>query len=329
MTIIVPSLRPCGPNNQLVILVKALNDLGYNVVLWVLFKTTEKESYTTELEQLCCRIEVGFRALLLIFARGKLITQGLIPDIISSFCFWRKSISFVRNVAWIDYPLKFGKLIGYPMAIIHITCMYWINIRIAVSDSIKDAYSRLNIDMMVIHNSVQSDDNTLSGPIDIDSMDCVSVGSLIERKGMLQLADYFHVNAKEQRLVIYGEGPNRPKLEKFDNVILKGYSDSLRQKLHEYSYFISNSRSEGYPNAVLEAAVSGLPLLLSDIGPHREIARNFKYAILFDSMDALPSAIDKLKSVVQNSTRNDLKNSAILAFGYDNYKVKIKKILDV
>ena len=35
--------------------------------------------------------------------------------------------------------------------------------------------------------------------------------------------------------------------------------------------FVSTSREEGMPNAVIEAIVSGLPVLLSDIGPHTEL----------------------------------------------------------
>jgi len=45
--------------------------------------------------------------------------------------------------------------------------------------------------------------------------------------------------------------------------------------------FVTASREEGMPNAVLEAMAAGLPILASDIGPHRELIENKGWGELF------------------------------------------------
>jgi glycosyltransferase involved in cell wall biosynthesis len=53
-------------------------------------------------------------------------------------------------------------------------------------------------------------------------------------------------------------------------------------------FFISASLSEGMPNGVLEVMAMGVPVILSDIGAHKEIARSVDYPIgaIFRNHDA-------------------------------------------
>lgn len=57
------------------------------------------------------------------------------------------------------------------------------------------------------------------------------------------------------------------------NVSLHGYQSSMSDFLGSRSVYISTSRWEGMPIAVLEALRDGLPCVLSDVPGHREIHR--------------------------------------------------------
>ena len=50
-----------------------------------------------------------------------------------------------------------------------------------------------------------------------------------------------------------------------------GHCEDVLPYLRVADFFVSASRSEGLPTAVLEALSCGLPVVLSDIEPHREI----------------------------------------------------------
>ena len=53
---------------------------------------------------------------------------------------------------------------------------------------------------------------------------------------------------------------------------LLGYRPDVLSLMKRADLLVSVSRFEGHPNAVLEAAACGCPLVLSDIAAHREIA---------------------------------------------------------
>src|SRR5690625_1499928 len=55
-----------------------------------------------------------------------------------------------------------------------------------------------------------------------------------------------------------------------NNILIRGAVQNVTQYLQASDYFISCSKAEGLPMAVIEALACGLPCLLSDIRPHAE-----------------------------------------------------------
>lgn len=111
----------------------------------------------------------------------------------------------------------------------------------------------------------------------------VSVGRLIPIKEPdLAIAAFVRGAGQDDHLTIIGDGPLMPTLtgmlqhaELAGRVSLTGVvpRDEVYPALARASVFVSTSRGEGLPVAVLEAMACSCPVVLSDIPPHREIAR--------------------------------------------------------
>jgi glycosyltransferase involved in cell wall biosynthesis len=78
-------------------------------------------------------------------------------------------------------------------------------------------------------------------------------------------------------LAICGDGPDAEELRKqidalgiADRVLLPGYVADVWRWMHRADVFVSVSFFEGNPNATLEAAAAGVPLVVSDVPAHRE-----------------------------------------------------------
>ncbi|GAA3255645.1 glycosyltransferase family 4 protein [Nonomuraea helvata] len=91
------------------------------------------------------------------------------------------------------------------------------------------------------------------------------------------------------RLVVLGEGPERPRLQRLindlgieDHVELRGSvpRDEVVHTFRQTRLAVHPSWSEGLPRAVLEAMSCGLPVLCSDIPAHQEIIRPETGALL-------------------------------------------------
>ena len=102
----------------------------------------------------------------------------------------------------------------------------------------------------------------------------VSVGRLIKGKDfttLLRAFASFHHEFPEYTLDIFGVGPEKDnlinltkKLKIDGSVNFMGHVNDIPAVLSKYSMFVFTSRSEGMPNALIEAMANGLPCISTD-----------------------------------------------------------------
>ncbi len=97
------------------------------------------------------------------------------------------------------------------------------------------------------------------------------------------------------RLILVGDGPMSEQLTKqieadglAEHVTMTGLlpRNQVYEHFQRSDLFVSSSRGEGLPVAVLEAMACRCPVLLSDIAPHREIAEGVDFIPLVPADDA-------------------------------------------
>lgn len=296
---IVSTLRNSGPTNQLFGLIKNLDKSRFKPTLLTLSSEPENSkindflSLDIEIKSLALsRIEMIFKG------KNKLKntveninpdfihTSGFRPDInTSKYLKKYPHCCTIRNYAYDDYPVKFGKILGNLMAYKHIKSFKNINYPISCSYAIKNKYIKEHdINTLVVQNGIdakkfnqvtQSRKLKLRKKLNLinEGKIFITVGSLIDRKDPLTLVKSFNEMNNNAKLIILGDGPLFDQCNEIadDNVMLKGHVDNVSDYLQASDIFVSTSKSEGLPNSVLEAMGTGLPVLLSDIEPHKEI----------------------------------------------------------
>lgn len=116
------------------------------------------------------------------------------------------------------------------------------------------------------------------------------VGRLDRQKGFEYLIEAMALVRREYpdcRLVIIGEGPQRPELERrieelgLSSVVkLLGFQPNVPDLLSAFDVFCFPSVAEGLPLALCEAMAASLPTVASDIPPNAEVAREGETALL-------------------------------------------------
>lgn len=124
----------------------------------------------------------------------------------------------------------------------------------------------------------------------------LNVGRLDASKGQLGLVPLMRRVTERHpgaRLVIAGEGPERPRLEAAiaeaglgGSIGLPGMRGDVPELLALADLLVFPSRSEGFGLAVLEAMAAGCPVVAYDLPALREFARDGETAILVPGDDA-------------------------------------------
>lgn len=125
----------------------------------------------------------------------------------------------------------------------------------------------------------------------------LTVGRLSREKGHLDLVQAFSRTISlachsRLRLVIVGDGPERPRIERCCQdlglaglVTLTGQQEDVNPYYSIADVFVLPSHSEGCPNVLLEAMAAGVPVVATEAGGIPETVTNGKDAILVKTQD--------------------------------------------
>ncbi len=299
---VVSTLANSGPINQLYNIISNLDQRAFKASILTLSPESTNSRYQ-DFKRLGIHIDSLLLSRIKMTLHGKKLLneriKNLNPDIIHT-CGIRPDIyvnkytdgflhcNTIRNYPYEDYPVKFGMARGIVMAYMHIDLHKKIHYPVSCSFSIASKLKeKHNINTHVIQNGINSEYYSPANRQEKKELRkrlylpekvlFIFVGSLIDRKNPILLIKAFN-EAKisdKASLVILGNGPLYDSCNQLKNesIILKGNVGNVRDYLKASNIFVSPSTSEGLPNAVLEAMGTALPVLLSDIEPHKEIIK--------------------------------------------------------
>lgn len=137
----------------------------------------------------------------------------------------------------------------------------------------------------------------------------VTIGRLYEKKGYPELIEAFCNLSKlypNARLVIYGEGAYRKEMENQiafyhlqDKIILAGNVPGAWKKIYESHCFVFPSRFEGFSGALVEAMMTGVPIISSDIPMNLEAVEHQQTALVHQ-LKNVKDLTDKMKDMIMN-----------------------------
>jgi glycosyltransferase involved in cell wall biosynthesis len=154
-----------------------------------------------------------------------------------------------------------------------------------VADELSAAYGVPGERISVIANPIDLDEIRAQAEageaIAVEGPYAVTMGRLMPNKNFGMLIDAFARAGTPGKLVILGEGPERPALTAKiqalglgDRVLMPGFSANPFPTLRRAEFYVSPSNAEGFPNSLLEAMSVGLPVISTNClsGPSEVLA---------------------------------------------------------
>lgn len=168
----------------------------------------------------------------------------------------------------------------------------------------------------------------------------VAVGRLDPAKDFATLLNAFEILRKSRkvRLLVLGEGPERPALERLvheldlqEHVLLPGFVENPFAYMARASILVLSSRDEGFGNVLVEAMACGTPVVSTDCpGGPAEILDRGRYGALVP-VDRPEDMAQAIESMLDNPTDPDLLRERARKFSIeaaaDNYLRLIETLM--
>lgn len=131
----------------------------------------------------------------------------------------------------------------------------------------------------------------------------LAIGRFVEQKGFdLLLSAWSKISTEGWSLIIVGDGPDKPLLEKFindnklSNVVLAPFTDNIGKHYEQAKVFVLSSRYEGLGMVLIEALSYGLPCISFNCpaGPKSILSKDNGILVKAESSEELSIAIKKL-----------------------------------
>ena len=145
----------------------------------------------------------------------------------------------------------------------------------AMKSDLVTNYNISNSKILVINNPININDLLKRSKlppdyhIDKNYINMISIGRLERVKGYDRMIEIFsRLERNKYRLHIFGEGSQRPILQKMiierglqDEIIIPGFLINPHAMLTQMQVFLLSSRSDSFPNVILESLALGIPVI--------------------------------------------------------------------
>lgn len=204
-------------------------------------------------------------------------------------------------------PLRYSP--GFPYNYLR-RCLYQKAMAVVVqSKGLSEWFKPMSNRVAVIPNPVKACRDNQNYPA-ARTFTAVGAGRLSLEKGFDLLLTAFakvHKEFPEWNLVIYGDGPERPAIERQihelklnGRVRLPGLATSLSVHLRTAGCFVLSSRREGLPNVLLEALACGCPVVATNCSDSiSEIVQHGRNGLLIPSEDS-ESLTNALRRIMED-----------------------------
>lgn len=169
----------------------------------------------------------------------------------------------------------------------------------------------------------------------------VYAGAFNNTKNQFALLKALRKNQIDAEIIFLGEGKYKKSLIEYSKLIAKPTITNFKglisrdlaiEHMLEADVFISLSKGEGMPIALLEAMYSGCYMILSTIPPHIEVAPPSKRCLYVDilSNDEIVNSLNYVKDNIKDIrlSRNLSKKHAVDNFSVQNMLDGYKKVYD-
>jgi len=213
--------------------------------------------------------------------------HGYFPTLIASEIKEAKTMTTIHNICDQDFRMRNGRWLGGYMSYRYKQSLKKLSIAVTICDSMKQYYDNNSLRLTTVYNGVERPETVLSEE-ETRALRLELLNDDSQRKILFYPADFvfgknhtriireLKMSKRTDFYVVFaGQGELmeecKAQVDGDNRFLFLGYRKDVSRIWAISDFMISASLSEGLPLAVLEAILHGLPCLLSDIPPHKEI----------------------------------------------------------